>query len=178
MSLRVVKKILFSFPDNKSLSSQKLGQILPKLEFASARTGPTGLADRADRLNLYDLVGPTIIKTRSSIYLSLTHSSLSLSPSPSISLPHSPSRALSPTQTLDFKSLIPNRSQGHGSFKSAWRTIFPTYSSPESLGFQVLRGEKAHPRYIKFVSAWSLFLGWLEWFPWVNHLHRSYWTRA
>ena len=78
---------MFSFPDNKSLSSQKLGQILPKLEFASARTGPTGLADRADRLNLYDLVGPTIIKTRSSIYLYLTHSSLSLSPSLSLTSP-------------------------------------------------------------------------------------------
>ena len=71
---------MFSFPDNKSSSSQKLGQIISKFEFASARTGPTGLADRSDRLYLYGLVGPTIIKTRSSIYLSLTHSSLTLSP--------------------------------------------------------------------------------------------------
>ena len=89
MSLRVVKNFLFPFPDNKSLISKKLGQILPKLEFASARTGPTGLADRADRLNLYDLVGPTIIKNKKQ-YISLSHTahSLSLTVTLSPSLPH------------------------------------------------------------------------------------------
>jgi hypothetical protein len=78
--------------------------------------------------------------------------------------------SLSP-QTLHSKSLIPNQSQGHGSFKSTWRTIFPTYSSPGSLGFQVLRAGKISFKVLQFVPVRSIFRGGSKWFTLVNRLY-------
>ena len=88
---------------------------------------------------IFVLWAPQPLKT---ISLSLsTHSMSPVTLSPS--LPQVPS--LSPNPRT--QNPLPNQSQDQGGFKSAWRTIFPAYSSPGCLRFQVLRAGTARSRY-------------------------------
>ena len=109
------------------------------------RTGPTGLDNRWDRLNLlYLFWAPQQLKLSLSLSLSLTCTlSLSRSLPPSLS----PSSASPLPQTLDPKSSTPTWAQGQGGFKMAWSTFFSTRSSPGCPWFQVLRAENSHSRY-------------------------------
>ena len=104
-------------------------------------------------------------------YISLSHSSHSLSPSPSLS----PSLSLtSPLSHPNPRLQIPHPKSISRPWELQIRVedhlLHVFLPGEPCIGFQVLRGEKAHPRYIKFVSARSLFLGWFEWFSLVNLL--------
>ena len=90
---------------------------------------------------IFVLWAPQPLKT---ISLSLSLNSFPVSRySLSLSLPQVPS--LSPNPRT--QNPLPNQSQDQGGFKSAWRTIFPTYSSPGCLRFQVFRTGTARSRY-------------------------------
>ena len=173
MSFRVVKFFCFRSQIIKVWVSKNWDKYYQSLSLHRP-----GRSDRSDRLNLYDLVGPTIIKNKKQ-YISLSHTQLTLSPSPSLSLPLSLTSSLShPNPRLQIPHPKSISRPWELQIRVEDHLLHVFLPGEPCIGFQVLCGEKAHPRYIKFVSARSFFLGWLEWFPLVNHLHRSYWTRA
>ena len=90
---------------------------------------------------LFCPLGPTTIKNHLTHSLS-THSlsPVTLSPSHSLEVP-----SLSPNPRT--QNPLPNQSQDQEGFKSVWRTIFPAYSSPGCLHFQIIRAGTARSRY-------------------------------